>query len=144
MVVFDTEVVDLTEDLKDPIDLLFGVHLGGGTDINKALGYCQSIVEKPNDTILLLITDLEEGGDANAMLKKVENLKKSGVQMIVLLALNDDGTPYYDKTMATKVNKLGVPVFSCTPDIFPDLMASVIAKKDIAQWAGEKGIVLIK
>ena len=142
MVVFDTEVADLTEDLKDPVDLLFGVQLGGGTDINKALGYCKTIVEKPNDTILVLITDLYEMGSAKGMLQKMKELTQNGVQVIVLLALNDDGVPAYDKNIAKEVNKLNIPVFACTPDMFPDLMAAAISKLDIKQWAGKHNIIL--
>lgn len=70
MVVFDTAVVDLTEELHDPVDLLFGVQLGGGTDINHALGYCQGLITRPQETILVLITDLYEGGDQAQMLRR--------------------------------------------------------------------------
>ncbi len=141
MVVFDTEVADLTEDLDDPVDLLFGVQLGGGTDINKALGYCQGLVTKPNDTILVLITDLEEWGSPAGMLEKIRAMKSSGVQVIVLLALSDDGKPYYSHANAKSVKQLGVPVFACTPDIFPDMMATAISKGDVGEWASRQGVV---
>jgi hypothetical protein len=95
--VFDT---DLAEDLKDPVDLLFGVQLGGETDINKALGYCQEIIGKPDDTIMLLITDLYEGGNQWQMRKRMEEIVSSGVQLICLLALDDSGAPYYDHANA--------------------------------------------
>ncbi len=144
MVVFDTEVQDLSEDLQDPVDLLFGVQLGGGTDINKALGYCQEIVTKPTDTILVLITDLYEGGSVEGMFKKVENLLSQGVQLIVILALDDDGMPWYDKTIAKRLTAMEVPVFACTPDAFPDLMATAIKQESISEWAGKNKISLIK
>ncbi len=142
MVVFDTEVVDLTEDLKDPVELLFGVQLGGGTDINKALKYCQTIISKPDDTILVMITDLCEGGDETQMRKRIEELVNEGVQVICLLALDDSGAPYFDTHNAKFLANLGVPVFACTPDIFPDMMAAAISKQDMAQWAGDNDIVL--
>lgn len=142
MVVFDTEVVDLTEDLKDPVELLFGVQLGGGTDINKALKYCQTIISKPDDTILVMITDLCEGGDETQMRKRIEELVSEGVQVICLLALDDSGAPYFDTHNAKFLANLGVPVFACTPDIFPDMMAAAISKQDMAQWAGDNDIVL--
>ena len=142
MVVFDTEVADLTEDLKDPVDLLFGVQLGGGTDINRALHYCQQIITKPNDTILVLITDLYEGGDAAGMRKRAEELVSSGVQLITLLALNDEGAPSFDASNARFLASLGVPVFACTPDQFPELMAAAISRQDLNQWAGDQEIVL--
>lgn len=142
MVVFDTEVADLTEDLKDPVDLLFGVQLGGGTDINKALGYCQGLVAKPNDTILVLITDLYEGGSLQGMMEKIKSMKDSGVQIVVLLALNDEGAPFYDKGVARSLGQLGIPSFACTPDLFPDLMAAAINKGDMQEWAGKHGIAI--
>ena len=142
MVVFDTEVVDLTEDLKDPVELLFGVQLGGGTDINKAIGYCQSIITKPNDTILVMITDLCEGGDVNQMRKRIEELISEGVQVICLLALDDTGAPYFDTHNAKFLANLGIPVFACTPDMFPNMMAAAISKQDMTQWAGDNDIVL--
>lgn len=142
MIVFDTQVADLTEELTDPVDLLFGVQLGGGTDINLALGYCQELVRKPDDTILLLITDLYEGGDVKNMHKRIVDLVDSGVQVICLLALNDDGCPSYDLRNAAELSKIGVPVFACTPDLFPDLMSAAIKKLDLKQWAGDNDMVL--
>lgn len=142
MVVFDTKVVDLTEDLKDSVDLLFGVQLGGGTDINLALKYCQELISKPDDTILVLITDLYEGGNADEMHRRAKEIAGSGVQLICLLALNDDGCPSYDHNHAKEFAKSNIPVFACTPDLFPELMAAAIKKLDLQQWAGDHEIVL--
>jgi Mg-chelatase subunit ChlD len=144
MVVFDTAVVDLTEELSDPVELLFGVQLGGGTDINLALTYCQQIVTRPLDTVLVLVTDLFEGGDAAGMRKRAMELVSSGVQLIVLLALNDDGAPGYDHNNAQFLSNLGVPVFACTPDMFPELMAAALSKQDVGQWAAKEDLVLKK
>jgi uncharacterized protein with von Willebrand factor type A (vWA) domain len=144
MVVFDTSVVDLTADLQDPVDLLFGVQLGGGTDIHRALTYCQQIITRPNDTILVLITDLYEGGNVEEMRKRVAELVSAGVQLVCLLALNDDGAPSYDHANAAFFASQGVPVFACTPDKFPDLMATVIGKQDLFQWAAGQGIGIAK
>ncbi len=135
MVVFDTAVTDLTEKVNDPVDLLFGTQLGGGTDINKALGYCREFIRQPSDTVFLLITDLYEGGNQEEMLKKIYNIKMSGAQIIVLLALDDEGTPSFDKRNADKIAAMDVPCFACTPDLFPDMMAAAIQKQDIKQWA---------
>ena len=142
MVVFDTEVCDLTAKIADPVDLLFGTQLGGGTDINKAIGYCKEHVRKPSDTIFLLVTDLYEGGNTIEMLKKIYNLKLSGVQVIVLLALDDQGTPSYDKGNASKIAAMDVPCFACTPDLFPDLMATAISKQDVKQWAHKNDMIM--
>jgi len=144
MIVFDTAVADLTEDLQDPVALLFGVQLGGGTDINAALSYCQQLVTRPDDTVMILITDLYEGGDQAGMRKRAAELVAAGVQLIVLLALNDEGAPAYDHGNAQYLSNLGVPVFACTPDKFPDMMAAALSKQDIAQWAAREELVLKK
>jgi len=144
MVVFDTAVADLTEELTDPVELLFGVQLGGGTDINAALTYCQQIVTRPSDTILVLITDLYEGGNVNEMRRRAVELVGAGVQLVVLLALNDDGAPSYDHRNAQFLADLGVPVFACTPDRFPDLMAAALTKQDIALWAAREDLMVRK
>jgi len=137
MVVFDTAVVDLTDDLQDPVDLLFGVQLGGGTDIARALTYCQGVITRPQDTVLVLVTDLYEGGDPREMRKKFVSLVNSGMQLIVLPALNDDGAPSYDKNHAEFLANIGVPTFACTPDKFPDLMAAALSKQDIGMWVSQ-------
>ena len=139
-VVFDTAVVDLTDDLDDPVDLLFGTQLGGGTDINRALTYCESHVRRPTETILVLISDLYEGGNREEMLKRAASLAASGVRMVALLALSDDGAPAFDHANAAAFASFGIPAFACTPDLFPDLMAAALTRQDIAQWAAAHDI----
>ena len=141
VVVFDTAVVDLTPTLHDPVEVLFGTQLGGGTDINRALGYCQGLVTRPKDTIFVLISDLYEGGNNDEMLKRAAYLVGSGVQLIVLLALDDRGAPAYDRENAAKLAAMGAPVFACTPDLFPDMMAAAIKRSSLEQWAAQAGIV---
>lgn len=140
LVVFDTAVVDMTEQLDDPVELLFGVQLGGGTDINGAVGYCQSIIREPRNTILVLISDLFEGGVEAGLLRRAAELVESGVQFVALLALSDEGAPAYDHQLAAKLAALGVPSFACTPDAFPGLMAAAIRRDDIAAWAAGQGL----
>ncbi|HET7036549.1 MAG TPA: VWA domain-containing protein [Thermomicrobiaceae bacterium] len=141
LVVFDTAVVDLTDELHDPVELLFGTQLGGGTDINRALAYCQGVIARPADTILVLITDLYEGGNGNELLKRAAALVGSGVQMVCLLALNDQGAPIYHERRAAALAALGVPAFACTPDLFPELLAAAIQRRDLTLWASRQGIV---
>jgi Mg-chelatase subunit ChlD len=141
MVVFDTAVVDLTEQLSDPVDVLFGVQLGGGTDINRAVDYCQSLVREPRNTIMVLISDLYEGGVEKNLLQRASELVQSGVQLITLLALSDEGAPAYDRQLAAKLAALGVPSFACSPDQFPGLMAAAIRREDVGLWAAQHGIV---
>jgi Mg-chelatase subunit ChlD len=141
LVVFDTAVVDLTELLQDPVEVLFGTQLGGGTDIHQALTYCQSLVRQPQETILVLVSDLYEGGNEQAMRKRAAAIAASGVQFITLLALSDDGAPSFDHQNASFFASLGSPAFACTPDRFPDLMAAALRRQDLGLWAAQSGLV---
>ncbi|MEU7312876.1 VWA domain-containing protein [Streptomyces sp. NPDC007083] len=131
LVVFDTSVVDLTEALDDPVDVLFGTQLGGGTDINRALAYCQSRISRPAETVVVLISDLYEGGIRQEMLKRVAAMQASGVRFVTLLALSDEGAPSYDRDHAAALAELGAPAFACTPDHFPEVMAAAIEKRPL-------------
>ena len=136
LVVFDTAVVDLTDELDDPVDVLFGTQLGGGTDINRARRVLRdSSSRRPGETVMVLISDLYEGGIREELLRRARILVESGVQLVALLALSDSGTPSYDAENAAAFADLGVPTFACTPDLFPDLMATAIRRDDISQWA---------
>jgi Mg-chelatase subunit ChlD len=142
LVVFDTEVVDLTDQLADPVDVLFGTQLGGGTDINRAVRYCRQHITRPAQTIFVLISDLYEGGVAADLLRQTAEMLASGVTMVCLLALNDEGAPCFDEVLAGQMTALGAPAFACTPDLFPDLMATTIQKGDIAGWAARNQTVI--
>ncbi|MEU1206035.1 VWA domain-containing protein [Nocardia sp. NPDC005825] len=135
LVVFDTAVVDLTEKLSDPVEVLFGTQLGGGTDINRAIAYSQSLITRPADSLFVLISDLYEGGVRAEMLRRIRAMKESGVQVVVLLALSDEGAPAYDRDNAAALTALGVPAFACTPDKFPDLLAVALDRGDVQGWA---------
>ncbi|MFI6480731.1 VWA domain-containing protein [Nonomuraea sp. NPDC050663] len=135
LVVFDTAVVDLTDQLHDPVELLFGTQLGGGTDINRAIAYGQGLITRPADSIFILVSDLFEGGIREEMLRRVAAMTQAGVQVVVLLALSDEGAPAYDHENAAALAALGVPAFACTPDAFPDLMAAAIERRDLNRWA---------
>ncbi|MER6321082.1 vWA domain-containing protein [Streptomyces coelicoflavus] len=131
LVVFDTTVVDLTDLLEDPVDVLFGTRLGGGTDINRALAYCQSRITRPAETVVVLISDLYEGGIRDEMLKRVAAMKSAGVEFVTLLALSDEGTPAYDREHAASLAALGAPAFACTPDLFPEVMAATLERRPL-------------
>ncbi|MCX5035855.1 MULTISPECIES: vWA domain-containing protein [Streptomyces] len=131
LVVFDTAVVDLTDQLEDPVDVLFGTRLGGGTDINRALAYCQSRITRPAETVVVLISDLYEGGIRDEMLKRVAAMKHAGVEFVTLLALSDEGTPAYDREHAASLAALGAPAFACTPDLFPEVMAAALERRPL-------------
>ncbi len=144
LICFDTAILDLTEELNDPVQVLFGVQLGGGTDINQAVAYCENKIERPSKTHLILITDLYEGGDANELKNRVANLIRQDVNVITLLALNDDGKPSYSAHLAQEFAAIGSPVFACTPDQFPDLMATALKREDVLTWAGDQDIVTVR
>lgn len=141
LIVFDTAVVDLTEKLSDPVEVIFGTQLGGGTDINRAVAYAQTLVRRPEETILILISDLFEGGNSQEMLKRIHSLAGAGVKIITLLALNDEGAPAFDHRHASYLAQMDIPAFACTPDLFPDLMAQAINKNNLNDWAAGHGIV---
>jgi Mg-chelatase subunit ChlD len=138
LVVFDTSVVDLTDQLADPIDVLFGTQLGGGTDINRAVAYSEGLITRPRDSIFVLISDLYEGGVRDEMLRRVSAMVSAGVQVIVLLALSDEGAPAYDHDNAAALADLGVPAFACTPDRFGELMAAAIERRDLRLFAEQE------
>jgi Mg-chelatase subunit ChlD len=142
VIAFDTAVADLSDALHDPVDVLFGIRLGGGTDINHALAYAQQWVRRPQETVLFLVSDLYEGGDQDALLRRTAALVAAGVQVVALLALSDDGAPAYDHRVAATMAGFGVPAFACTPDQFPELIAAALQKRDVSQWAAERGIAM--
>jgi len=125
-IAFDTSVTDLTPYLHDPVEVLFGVQLGGGTDIANALGYCQQLIQRPRDTVLFLVSDLYEGGNADLLRRRVEEIVTSGTRVVVLLALSDEGTPAYDHDHATALTALGATVMATTPDEFPAVLADAL------------------
>lgn len=135
LVVFDTAVVDLTDRLADPVDVLFGTQLGGGTDINRAIAYSRSLITRPAQSLFVLISDLYEGGIRAEMLRRVSAMRADGVQVVVLLALSDEGAPSFDRDNAAALAELGVPAFACTPDRFPELLALALDGGDVARWA---------
>ena len=134
LIVFDTSVVDLTDQLHDPVDLLFATQLGGGTHIDRALKYAQQLIINPRETILVLISDLMEGASERELIKTAANIQSNGTPLISLLALSDQGTPVYDRSIAQQFNALSIPTFACTPDLFPELMAAAINRESLQGW----------
>jgi len=141
LVAFDTSVVDLTAEMQDPVDVLFGLQLGGGTDINRAVAYCQGLIARPSDTVFVLVSDLYEGGVKEELVRRMGSMIRSGVTCIALLALSDEGAPAYDHQVAATLGGLGMACFACTPDLFPDLMAAAIERRDLTRWLAERGVV---
>ena len=131
LLVFDTAVVDLTAHLADPVELLFSLNLGGGTDIRAALQYAQGLVDQPEKTVLFLISDLHDGGRREDLIQTFVNLRKSGLEVVSLLALDDRPTPAANKPawnqeVADELAALGLPALAATPERFPDLLAAIL------------------
>ncbi len=137
IVAFDTNIVDLTEKSDDPVDLLFGFQLGGGTNIDQSVAYCEKFIENPKKTLFFLITDLEEGGNRAALLRRLGELKEAGVTLVCLLALAEGGRPYYDTQMAQKVAALKIPCFACSPQMLPQLLERALKGQDLDQFVKE-------
>lgn len=115
LVLFDTSVIDLSEHAEDPLEVLMGVQLGGGTYIGQALRYCETLIEDGPRTALVLISDFEEGGPPNEMLAAVRRMSESGVTLLGLAALDQQVNPYYDKVMATRLQQHGMEIAALTP-----------------------------
>ncbi|NCE64777.1 VWA domain-containing protein [Pseudoflavonifractor sp. 524-17] len=137
VVAFDTQIMDLTQLCQDPVDLLFGFQMGGGTDIAKSIAYCQEFVETPSKTLFFLISDLEEGGNRAGLLRRLEELKDAGVTVITLLAIADGGRPCYDETTAQRIAAMGIPCFACTPEKLPLLLERALKGQELMSLAKE-------
>ncbi|GJQ07721.1 VWA domain-containing protein [Capnocytophaga cynodegmi] len=135
VVAFDTQVTDLTEVCRqDPVDMLFGIQLGGGTDINKSVTYCQTLIENPKKTMFILISDLYEGGVRAGLLRRLSQMYEEGVKVMVLLALSDRGKPDYDEKLGKEISKLGIPCFACTPDRLPELVEAALKNHNLKKF----------
>ncbi len=138
VVAFDTQIMDLTPLCEDPVDLLFGFQMGGGTDIAKSIAYCQELVETPAKTLFFLISDLDEGGNRAGLLRRLEELKSSGVMVVVLLAIADGGKPYYDAQTAQRVAGMDIPCFACAPERLPELLERALKGQGLEELSKEK------
>jgi len=133
VVAFDTEVVDLSNLTDDPVDLLFGTQLGGGTYIAKALEYCAGLVEQPEKTLLILISDLMENESSRqGVTARMKDLVDRGVRVLCLIGLSKSGTPAYDEEQAKQLRAIGVPVFACTPDMLPRVVEVALGGGDVS------------
>jgi len=126
LVLFDTEVVDLSGQVGQPVDVLLSIQLGGGTDITKALEYDQQLVREPARTIIVLITDFYEGRDERDLVRQVRVLADAGVRLIGLGALGYDCRPSYNRSAAAKLRKAGMDILVCTPERLAECMARII------------------
>ena len=132
------DIVDLTEHCSDPVDLLFGIQLGGAEDYWKATCYCERFMHTPAKTLYVLLADLHDTSpNTKRFVKKMEFLLESGVKAVGLLAISDQGQPSYNQTLAETLAKMGMPCFGCTPERLPELLAGVLRGTDLKVLASK-------
>lgn len=127
LVIFDTEIVDLSGMVEDPVEVMMSVQLGGGTDIGKALSYCESLIQTPSDTCVLCVTDLCEGGYPHILLNTAQNIMTSGAKLSFLTALDECANPVYDKNMGQLLADMGAFVGALTPDQLGDYIGRIFS-----------------
>nr|WP_086938688.1 VWA domain-containing protein [Thaumasiovibrio occultus] len=123
LVLFDTSVVDLSEDAQDPVGVLLASQMGGGTHIGKAWRYAESLVTEPKRTLVLTVSDFEEGGSPSALISQAHQVIQSGVKMLGLTALDQSATPFYDGYVTQGLQKAGMTIKACSPDHLADWLA---------------------
>jgi Mg-chelatase subunit ChlD len=128
LVAFDTNVVDLTSDVTDPVELLLKVQLGGGTDIARAVGYGATLIENPRRTILAVITDFYEGGDDYRLVRSVRQMVQQGTQVLGLAALDEEANPSYDRDLAQRLADVGAHIGAMTPGQLAAFVAERIGR----------------
>ncbi len=131
LLAFDIKVLNLSALMHDPVDLLLGFRLGGGTDIGNALTAAQIHVDSPAQTVMILISDLGENGSPNLFLSQVQQIIQKGIKLICLLTLSPEGSPQYDAELAAQIHKMGIPAFACSPDLFPEVMAAALEGREL-------------
>jgi hypothetical protein len=132
------DVVDLTAQCEDPVDLLFGIQLGGAEDYWMATRYCEQFMHTPARTLYILLADLyDTSAHETRFVHKMEQLLADGVKAVTLLAISDQGKPSYNHNLAKKLTNLGMPCFGCTPDQLPDLLTAVLKGQDLNRFAAQ-------
>lgn len=127
LAIFDTNIVDLTEEAESPARVLMSVQLGGGTDIGKALGYCESLINTPAKTCVIVVTDLYEGGSRSALLNTARNILESGARLNFLTALDENADAAYDRNLGQVLANMGAFVGGMTPEQLGDYIGNIFA-----------------
>jgi uncharacterized protein with von Willebrand factor type A (vWA) domain len=131
LVLLDTKIADVSHLVSDPVALLFSVQLGGGTDIARAIGYAREQIQQPDRTLLIVLSDLYEGGDRRRLLRHFEELHEDRVTTLCALAITDKGVASYDHALAREIAERGVPTFAATPNRFIDAVERALSGRQI-------------
>jgi hypothetical protein len=115
LVIFDTQVVNLSGYVDDPVDVLMSVQLGGGTDIGKAMCYCETLIETPVRTMMVMVTDLCDGAGYRPMYASAKRIIESGAKLFILTGMDEQSQGMVDKNAAKIMAGLGAKVASVTP-----------------------------
>lgn len=126
LVIFDTQVVDLSAYVEDPVETLMSIQLGGGTYIAGALNYCESLIENPYRAMVVLVSDLYEGGSVGQLLSISRGIIESGAKLICLTALDMEAKAAYDRHTGQMLADLGAYVGAMTPEMLGDFMGNVM------------------
>lgn len=127
LIVFDTSIVDLSDRVSDPVEVLLSVQLGGGTDIGRAVAYCETLIKQPSRTVFVLVSDFCEGGSPAKLVAAVRRLAEARVTLLGLAALDDRAVPDYDRAMGQRLANAGMQIAALTPEHFAQWLAKVIA-----------------
>ena len=126
LVIFDTQVVDLSKKIDDPVDILMSVQLGGGTNITKAVRYGQSLIKKPKKAIIVIISDFYEGRPVHDLIRALKHILEGGTKILGIASLASNAKPFYNKPLAKKISHLGIDVIASTPESFPEILARLM------------------
>ena len=127
LVVFDTAVVDLSDHVEDPVEILMSVQLGGGTNIGQAMRYCEQLMEDPHRSIMVLVSDFCEGGEPSRMIAASQRFREAGARLLGLAALDENANPSYDVHMAERLAGAGMDIAALTPKHFAEWLAKAIS-----------------
>lgn len=126
LVIFDTNVVDLSGYVEDPVETLMSVQLGGGTNIAGALSYCEGLIDFPYRTLVVLVTDLYEGGGYQRLYSVARGMIESGARLVVLTALDMEANPSYDRNAAAALADMGAFVGAMTPEQLAEWIGKIV------------------
>ncbi len=126
LILFDTNVVDLSDKADDPVEVLLSSQMSGGTHIQKAWAYCHQLAEQPAKTVVATVSDFEEGASPSALINQARLMIGSGIKMLGITAMTAESLPFYDSYMTAKLSSEGMDIAALSPDLFADWLAKAM------------------